>query len=327
MKDCNLVGELLPLYVENLLGDESGQLVKEHLAQCPGCQRLYETLAAQPQVAAPALAPTEKEQAVRKIVTGYRKWFYTIMLVAVCSALLGGIAGTYFVMRYEELSPNVIARDFVQYGLKGDRWVYQERISGALKQHLSFEKYSDLRSWEEFEQDSQGVEPSGFKVSKNITAQEFGPFDVPLRVDLVLEKGSFRVYRVAIANKAEYLKNKKALTEAVEEKNKSGQEAALKGLDKGYVTVAPADPTKGEYFVEGRILAITGNKIAIEQHSDTNSIPTEAFEVASNTLIVRHQVVKDTDYYRQIQLKELKVGDVIFIIFTKAKVPRVVAVT
>ena len=36
--ECSLVGDLLPLYVEELVSPETAQFIREHLAQCPECQ-------------------------------------------------------------------------------------------------------------------------------------------------------------------------------------------------------------------------------------------------------------------------------------------------
>lgn len=36
--DCGVIRDLLPLYVDNAASEESQELVREHLAGCPGCQ-------------------------------------------------------------------------------------------------------------------------------------------------------------------------------------------------------------------------------------------------------------------------------------------------
>lgn len=40
MKNCNIIKDLLPLYEENLLSDESKIFVREHLKICPECENL-----------------------------------------------------------------------------------------------------------------------------------------------------------------------------------------------------------------------------------------------------------------------------------------------
>lgn len=35
--ECSVVRDILPLYLENMVGDEAGAFVKEHLGDCPAC--------------------------------------------------------------------------------------------------------------------------------------------------------------------------------------------------------------------------------------------------------------------------------------------------
>ena len=41
---CGVIRDLLPLYAENLAGDESKKLVEEHLSECEPCQQELEKL-------------------------------------------------------------------------------------------------------------------------------------------------------------------------------------------------------------------------------------------------------------------------------------------
>lgn len=45
-KQCEIVGDLLPLYVDSVCSEASGDLVREHLDTCPGCRTLYEQMRA-----------------------------------------------------------------------------------------------------------------------------------------------------------------------------------------------------------------------------------------------------------------------------------------
>ena len=35
--ECNIVRDLLPLYIENMVSAESAQFVEAHLSKCPEC--------------------------------------------------------------------------------------------------------------------------------------------------------------------------------------------------------------------------------------------------------------------------------------------------
>lgn len=48
--ECSIVRDILPLYLENMVSDETGAFVKEHLKGCPECTAELETLKAGPKV-------------------------------------------------------------------------------------------------------------------------------------------------------------------------------------------------------------------------------------------------------------------------------------
>ncbi len=45
--DCNVIKDLLPLYVDGVCSMESRELIEAHLAQCPECQKNLESMQAQ----------------------------------------------------------------------------------------------------------------------------------------------------------------------------------------------------------------------------------------------------------------------------------------
>ena len=55
---CNVIMDLIPLYVDGCCSEESSQMVQEHLAGCAACQRAYDAMnrnSAAPQNKAPAM--------------------------------------------------------------------------------------------------------------------------------------------------------------------------------------------------------------------------------------------------------------------------------
>lgn len=48
--ECSIVRDILPLYLENMVSDETGAFVKEHLKGCPECTAELEALKAGPKV-------------------------------------------------------------------------------------------------------------------------------------------------------------------------------------------------------------------------------------------------------------------------------------
>lgn len=43
-RECSLIRDLLPLYVEQMVSEESKKIIEEHLAQCPSCKKVYEEM-------------------------------------------------------------------------------------------------------------------------------------------------------------------------------------------------------------------------------------------------------------------------------------------
>ena len=92
---CGVVRDLLPSYVENLLGEESKEAVDRHLETCSACTAQKEAMAAR-------TGPESEESAkevdfLKRVKKGTSK---KIVLAVVCTALvlLGGIALKLFVI-------------------------------------------------------------------------------------------------------------------------------------------------------------------------------------------------------------------------------------
>ena len=50
--ECSIVRDILPLYLESMVSDETGEFVKEHLRGCPECTAELEALKAEPKIEA-----------------------------------------------------------------------------------------------------------------------------------------------------------------------------------------------------------------------------------------------------------------------------------
>ncbi len=93
---CGVVRDLLPSYIEGLLGEDSREAVDRHLETCPACAAQKEAMAAMP--GAEEAEETAKEvNYLKRVKKGTVK---KIVLAVVCTALvlLGGIALKLFVI-------------------------------------------------------------------------------------------------------------------------------------------------------------------------------------------------------------------------------------
>lgn len=55
--NCNVVKDLIPLYIDECCSKESAEIVKEHLQTCQSCRKLYETMSAPQDFAVAGSAP------------------------------------------------------------------------------------------------------------------------------------------------------------------------------------------------------------------------------------------------------------------------------
>ena len=80
--ECSVVGDLLPLYLENMVGDETKVFVEAHLAGCPSCRAALKKLE-MPVEPVPAMAAVPLKKLKNKLK---RKWVqvaaFTTVLVA-----------------------------------------------------------------------------------------------------------------------------------------------------------------------------------------------------------------------------------------------------
>lgn len=96
-KDCDIVSDLLPIYIDGKAGEESRAFVQEHLKNCSSCQRIYTSMAAEfPKIAESGKGHGKKRRVSRagKIVIAAVTVYVLmviIILVFVIRAILEGI--------------------------------------------------------------------------------------------------------------------------------------------------------------------------------------------------------------------------------------------
>ncbi len=125
--DCNVIRDLLPLYIDGCCSEESGGLVKEHLARCPGCKKVYDSMTAPSGGGVTAAAPKKLSiidhwkasvlQSVLLFVSfgiitagvmleaptspGVGDGFWAVTLIVPATAFLLSLANWYFVRHYK----------------------------------------------------------------------------------------------------------------------------------------------------------------------------------------------------------------------------------
>lgn len=90
---CELIEDLLPLYMEDDLSEKTKNIVKEHLYECPDCRRLMDEY----NEAEPVL--TDVEETLPRVDT-FKKWMgrlkrwalLTMMIIVIAGVSIGGIS-------------------------------------------------------------------------------------------------------------------------------------------------------------------------------------------------------------------------------------------
>ncbi len=107
MNKCNLVTDLLPLYTENLLSEDSKQFVERHLARCAECSEKLRLLK---MPAAPSLqtesAPDEEREVLKKTRKKLKK-HTAVVAASVCLSAIVAFCAVFFpvngyVQKHEE---------------------------------------------------------------------------------------------------------------------------------------------------------------------------------------------------------------------------------
>ncbi|MBE6764613.1 MAG: zf-HC2 domain-containing protein [Ruminococcaceae bacterium] len=61
--DCNIILDLIPLYIDECCSEQSAAIVKEHINTCEECRAVYESMNTSSQIEAPVL-PAKTPQRV-----------------------------------------------------------------------------------------------------------------------------------------------------------------------------------------------------------------------------------------------------------------------
>ncbi len=122
MNKCNLVTDLLPLYAEDLLSEDSKQLVERHLAKCAACSeklKLLKTTDSVP-MPPPENAPEERE-VLKKTRKKLKKHTAAVAAASVCLSLIVVFCAVFFPVRIKEvrdiLYPYPVTGPLMSYGV------------------------------------------------------------------------------------------------------------------------------------------------------------------------------------------------------------------
>ena len=139
---CNIIEDLLPLYVEDMVSEDSRKLVEEHLKGCPDCRKMQEEMMRENRLTAGIkdsnsvqINKTEAES-LKKIRRRIRKKRILSVILAVVLVAAAGGAGHYWYYDKE----NYISWDAANISVKDGKVYSTVSPLGRLKSILSVDQ-------------------------------------------------------------------------------------------------------------------------------------------------------------------------------------------
>ena len=86
--NCNIIQDLLPLYIDEICSPETKAAVEEHLAACPTCKALYNTMIRE----VPTQKQPEKSVPEKSIYLRIRRQLGNMLLCAILFIALAGLS-------------------------------------------------------------------------------------------------------------------------------------------------------------------------------------------------------------------------------------------
>ncbi len=96
--ECSMVRDLLPLYAENMVSEETAALVRAHVQDCPACQAELDALTSGESLAAVEVKPTsnhiEEGKPFKRVMKRMNRQFYMLAYSLVIFFVFLGFAWT-----------------------------------------------------------------------------------------------------------------------------------------------------------------------------------------------------------------------------------------
>ncbi|MBQ8210751.1 MAG: zf-HC2 domain-containing protein [Clostridia bacterium] len=125
--ECNIIKDLIPLYIDNCCSEESAEIVKKHIDYCPKCKGMYENMRTPSDIVHTVSAPTKLNrindwrasvlQSVLLFIsfaiitagvaleaaspTGFTNGYWAVSLVIPATGFLLSLANWYFIRIYK----------------------------------------------------------------------------------------------------------------------------------------------------------------------------------------------------------------------------------
>ena len=79
--DCNIILDLLPLSIENMVSEETQQVIQQHLLECESCRQAYENMTKELEVSAIKKSKKKNRRHKYRKKSLVRMWILGYLLV------------------------------------------------------------------------------------------------------------------------------------------------------------------------------------------------------------------------------------------------------
>ncbi len=94
MKDCAIVKDLLPLYIEDMVSEETEGFINKHLNVCEDCRNELQNLKSDEAFSTPDIVPEDEIKPFRKAVRKLNRQLYTFSYMLIIFFILLGFSYT-----------------------------------------------------------------------------------------------------------------------------------------------------------------------------------------------------------------------------------------
>lgn len=161
--ECNIIRDILPLYIDEIVSEDTVSFVEEHLEKCAACRAELENMKA-PNALEKAVSDTRATDE-KPLKTFAKKWnrkkhivISAFMIVLLIAALLGSCLVSY--LKFDTANPLSAASGFIQITVLDKDYV---EIQGYPKVILAqpsdtlFVEYMESRGFTEIEEERLGA--------------------------------------------------------------------------------------------------------------------------------------------------------------------------
>ena len=154
--ECSFVRDVLPLYFENMVSEDTAEFVKEHLENCPACAAELESMKVLKTLEITADTQANDEKMLMAFAEKWNRKKRVVISAFVAVVVIAVLFGSCFLsyIKFDTINPISAANGFIQVTVVGKDYLeIQEspRVIIAQPNEELFIKYMESRGFTEVE--------------------------------------------------------------------------------------------------------------------------------------------------------------------------------